>query len=215
MTNLTENEIIDQAFYLSELDVDVWETDSDEYSLARGFLNDGINRWENFENTKWRDLIATNSIPLTTAHSYNCASGMAYPGSWVRTGEQFWTIVKPENIAQYSGDDAYYCYFLGNKKDGYTLNFNSRLDIPTGTADFEYYKKAFKTTAPTDQVEMSDPSFLSYWIASKLGEDGMNIDLFNIAEDKLKTMRILNMSGYFGVPDLIENSITDSDGFGV
>lgn len=212
---MTEEQIINQAFYLSELDVDVWETTSDEYTLARGLLNDGINRWENFENTKWRELIAVESTPLTTATSYNCASGFAYPGSWVRTGDQYWTIIKPENIAKYATSESYYCYFLGNKKDGYTLNFNPLITMPSGTADYEYYKKATETTTTTDQVEMSDPYFLSYWIASKLGEDGLNVDLFNMAEEKLRQMKLNNQSGYFDVPDMIEESLGSDFGFGV
>lgn len=49
---MTEEAIIKLAFNISELDTDVWETDSDEYALARKLLNDGVNRWEGFENTK-------------------------------------------------------------------------------------------------------------------------------------------------------------------
>lgn len=211
---MTEEEIIQQAFSLSELDVDFWETTSDEYALARKLLNDGINRWANYENTKWRELIDTDSIPLTTDHSYNCASGFDYPGSWVRTGDVFWTVKRPEMIAKLASDDSYYCYFLGNKKDGYTINFNSRLTMPTGTIDYEYYKKPTETTDTTDDVEMSDPYFLAYWIASKLGEDGLNVDLFNMAEEKLRNMKSTNMSGYFDVPDNIEESLGES-GFGL
>ena len=214
MTNLTENEIIDKAFALSESDIDYWTTDSDEYALARQLLNDGINRWEHFENTKWRELIGVASTPLTTATSYATPSGFGYPGSWVRTGSQFWTVVKPENIAQHKLDDAFYCYFLGNRKDGYTLYLNPLVTLPTGTIDYEYYKLPTYTAAPTDQVEMSDPYFLAYWIASKLGEDGLNVDMFNMAEEKLRQMKTLNISGYFGVPDNIENTLADGDGFG-
>jgi len=212
---MNEESIINLAFNLSELDIDYWDTDSDEYALARQLLNDGINRWENFENTKWRELIDTESTPLTSDHSYATPSTLFSPGSWVRTGDQFWDVIQPERIADYSGSDAYYCYFLGNAKDGHTLNFNPNITMPTGTADYEFYKKATQTTTSTDSVEMSDPNFLSYWIASKLGEDGMDIDLFNIAENKLQQMKINNMSGYFGVPSKIESTLDDDFGFGV
>lgn len=212
---MTEQEIIQLAFNLSELDVDYWETDSDEYALARQILNDGINRWEHFENTKWRELIDTESTPLTTAYSYATPSTMFYPGSWVRVGNQFFDVVQQERIGELAKSDYYYVYFLGNPKDGYTLNFNPNITMPSGNAEYEFYKKATRTTEPTDEVEMSDPNFLAYWIASKLGEDGMDIDLFNIAENKLTQMKILNMSGYFGVPSRIEETIDDDYGFGV
>jgi hypothetical protein len=215
MSNMTEEAIIKLAFNISELDIDYWDTDSDEYALARQLLNDGVNRWEGFENTKWRELIGISSTALTTAHSYATASGFAYPGSWVRTGDQFWEVIQPERVGDYATSDSYYCYFLGNKKDGFTLNFNSNITMPSGTADYEYYKKATQTTAPTDEVEMSDPNFLAYWIASKLGEDGMDIDLFNIAENKLSQMKVANLSGYFGVPSKVNSTIDDDYGFGV
>jgi hypothetical protein len=213
---MTEQDIILQAFYLSEQDTDVWQDDSDEYELARGILHNGISRWETYDNTKWRDLLTvSDDTPLTTDHSYVTPSTFLDAGSWVRTGDSFWTIVPPENIAKYSNSQERYCYFLGDKKNGYTLNFNPNLEMSAGDLiKYEFYRKALRTEDPDDEVEMSDPMFLSYFIAAHLGEDGMNYDFFDIAEERLKQMKVRNMSGYFGIPNNIEETLPDEVGFG-
>jgi hypothetical protein len=44
-----------------------------------------------------------------------------------------------------------------------------------------------------------------------MGEEGINTDFFNMAEEKLENMRVKNMAGFWGVP----NPIVDyTDGFG-
>lgn len=209
---MTELEIITNAFYLTELDTDVWEDDSDEYELARGLLNTGISRWENYDNTLWRELLTKNSdgdgdTETTSSHSYDCDSNFTNPGGWVRTGDRYWTVIRPEEVSSHTTDPSDWCYFSGDIKNGHTLNFNPLVTMPEGeTLDYEFYRKAAKTADTTDEVEMSDPYFLSYFIAAHLGEDGIDQDMFTIAETRLDAMRTKNMSGVFGVPDSIPQS---------
>lgn len=212
----TELEIITNAFYLSELDTDVWETDSDEYTLARGILNVGVSRWEGYEDTPWRELrtklssAADGDKTATTGFIYDCPTNFMSPGGWVRTVSgtvnRYWTVVPPEKVSSLANSTDDYCYFLGDEANGYTLNFNPNITMPVGdTIEYEYYRKAATTAATTDKVEMSDPYFLSYFIASHLGEDGIDQDKFTIAEARLGQMQTKNMSGVFGVPNEIEN----------
>src|SRR5690554_6084348 len=159
----TEREIINQAFFLIEQDNDVWEVDSDEYEVARGLLNNGITRWETYENTNWRELLKKNSDSdgdqvLTDSYSYRCASDFVYPGTWVRTGTREWEVIKPEKVGMYANSKLDWCYFSGNEKSGFTLNFNPNVTLTEGDAiEYEYFKKADTTSDPDDEVEMSDP----------------------------------------------------------
>ncbi len=206
-----EQTIITNAFYLSELDVDVWEDGDDEYELARGFLNLGISRWESYENTLWRELLTHNSDgdgdteTVTDTHQYDCASNFMYPGGWVRTNQRVWTVIKPEKVSNHISDPSNWCYFLGDESNGFTLNFNPLTTINGGeTITYDYYRKALRTSDPANEVEMADPYFLSYFIAAHLGEDGIDRDMFTIAETRLDQMMVKNMSGVFGVPDQID-----------
>ena len=61
---------------------------------------------------------------------------------------------------------------------------------------------------------MSDPYFLSYWIAAHMSEEGINEDYYNMAEVRLDQMRTKNMSGYFGVTDNIDPAGDNYLGFG-
>ena len=212
----TEEEIIQNAFALAELDIDYWESESDEYALARVLLQNGVSRWEGYENTLWRELLtklssaADGDKSVTTAFIYDCPTNFMYPGGWVRTVNgtvnRYWTVIKPENVSSKANSQEDYCYFLGDEANGFTLNFNPNVTMPTGdTIEYEYYRKAATTAAVSDKVEMSDPYFLSYFIAAHLGEDGIDQDKFTIAEARLNQMQTKNMSGVFGVSDQIDN----------
>lgn len=209
----TEEQIITQAFYLIEQDDDVWEEDSSDYIVARGYLNMGVSRWEQYENTTWRELYSSLAVAvdgdktITSSYSYDCPTNFSRPVSWVRTGAspRFWKVVPVERVASLADSKEDFCYFMGDEANGFTLNFNPNVTLPVGeTISYEYYKKATITEDPADKVEMSDPYFLAYFIAAHMGEDGIDQDKFTIAEARLEGMRTRNMSGVFGVPDTIE-----------
>lgn len=227
LTPLTENDIINNAYYLLEQDPTVWETDSDEYLTARGLANIGINRWAKYDNTTWRDLWVTNAASsdgvktTTTALSYAAPTNMARPCSFVRLTDSsdnvvIYDVVPIERVASLAESTANFVYFSGNPdKDGFTLHFNPNLTITAGqTIDYEYYKKPTLFTATSSTTEMSDPYFLSYFIASHMSDEGIDPDLMNMAEARLEQMRVENMSGLFGVSNNIESALSEDDGFG-
>lgn len=225
--NLTQQNIIDNAYYILEQDSTLWATDSDEYETAKGLLNIGIGRWENYDDAKWKELYGTltaaaTGTKTTTAGTYDyaCPDNMKFPSSFVRTVDAngtsiYWDVKTVEEVAKFVKSTDRYVYFTGNLKDGFTLNFNPNLTLTTGdTINYEYYKKATLTTTTTSQVEMSDPYFLSYYIASHMSEGGADPNLNNMAETRLEAMRTQNMTGLFGVDNNIEPSLNNYTGFG-
>ena len=223
---MTENEVIDIVYSLYETDTTGWDTDSEEYLAARNFSNIAIARWEKYDNTTWRDLWGTltdaadGTKTLTAAtYDYACPTNMIRQSSWVRTGStpQYWEVIDPKKVGDLQASKAYFCYFTGNIKDGYTLNFNPNITLTTGdTIYYEYYKAATTFTATTDETEMSDPYFIVYYVLARfLKNDGEDYsEEGNQADDLLENMRIANMSGYGGVPNPVTPSITNDSGFG-
>lgn len=225
---MTEDTIIDTAHTLLEQDADDWATTDDEWTTARRFLNLGVGRWEQYENTTWRELWVMNSdassalggdtLTVASTWDYDCPSDMERPGGYVTTGTSthtFWTVIPAESVQMYANSDAYFCYFTGSKKTGFDLHFNPRVTITADQAiDYPYYKQASTSSATSFVPEMSDPYYLAYFIAAHMSEEGVNADFFNMAEDKLENMRVKNMSGLWGTPDTIEDDGNGGIGFG-
>jgi len=231
MAALTEQEIINIVYSLYETDTTNWATTEEEYLAARQWCNVAIRRWEFYDNTRWRELFVTltdstdeNADKTLTAgtYAYDCPSDMRFPASWVRTlssggAVTFWKVIGPEKSANYANSDAHVCWFTGSEKAGFTLNFNSNVTLTTGhTINYEYYKAASTFSATTSTTEVPDPYFIVYFVLARFlkndGED--NIEELQEADDRLETMRVANMSGYFGVPDEVEETIATSAGFG-
>lgn len=229
MAGLTENQIIDNAFYLLEKDATPWATTDDEYTTARGLLNVGIQRWEHFENTTWRELWSTltaaadGSKTLSAAdYDYSCPTNFVRPGGYVTTTSgtdvTFWRVISPEKVFKYSDYAGNICWFTGNYSSGHTLNFNPKATITAGsTINYPYYKSATTSSATSTVAEPSDPNYLSYFIAAHMSEstDSIEGNFFAISEGLLAQMKTKNNSGVWTVPDNIEPSAEDYDGFGL
>jgi hypothetical protein len=217
MAALSEQTILNLVYSLYEGDADNWVETSDEYLAARQYAKLAIGKWEHYDNTTWRDLFTTltaaaDGDKTITAgdYTYSCPTNFVRVTSFVRT------VIQPENVAKYAGAGSKYCYFTGSVKDGFTLNFNTQETLTTGdTINYEYYKQATLFTAITSTTEMADPYFIVYFILARLlkndGED--NSEELQEADDRLETMRVANMSGQFGVENIIED--TRPDGFGL
>lgn len=226
MANLTEQEIINNAYYILEQDSDGWDTDDDEYLTARGLLNVGVGRWEHYENTVWRELwvklsdAADGTKTITAGTSdYSCPTNFVRASSWVRTirngNSTYWKVIDPSKSSGYSNSTDYVCWYTGNKKDGFTLHFNPNVTLTTAdTIEYEYYKGATKTTATTDEVELSDPNFLAYFIAAHMSEDGLDTSLFTIAEQLLDNMQTENMDSLMLIEDSVDDTLEGNTGFG-
>lgn len=215
----TEADIILNGFYLLERDTDSWAEGDDEYTVARGIANLGIDRWEHYENTRWRELLVsledstTGDKTTDGTNTYDCPTNFMYPSSYVRVNNEFYDVKKPESIAKLAQDTGLWCYFTGNKLDGYKLKFNKNLAMSTGeTIDYEYYKSATRLSAVSSVTEIGDPYFLSYFVASRMGDELVETNLFTEAETRLEQMKTANYSGYTDIDDSIES--VDNAGFG-
>ena len=226
---MTENDIIDSAFYILEKDSTPWETTDDEYITARGFLNLGVRRWESYDNTTWRELwvLLSNAgsgqaTVSASAWVYDTPTNFVREGGYVTTTDSagtvtFWTVKPPEEYQKYKDSTANICYFSGNANNGHHLNFNKNTTPSAGaTIEYPYYKTATTSSAASTVLEPGDPNFLSYFIASHMSEstESVDPDLFTIAEGLLKQMKSKNNSGVWGVPFNIEDSLEDGIGFG-
>jgi len=233
MSALTEQELINLVYALYETDTGNWATSDQEYLAARKYCTIAIKKWANYDNTRWRELFVTLTDStdedadktLTAGTSaYTCPDDMRFPASWVRivaaTGGNvtFWKVIGPEKSANYADSEAKVCWFTGSEKAGYTLNFNPNVTLTTNDViNYEYYKTATIFAATTDTTEVPDPYFIVYFVLARFlkndGED--NIEELQEADDRLETMRASNMSGVFGVPDNIEETLSTNTGFGM
>lgn len=211
-----------------EADATHWGTTSDEYLAARVYANAAINRWEMYDQTNWRELwtslddaasTVTKTVTAGTT-SYTCPDNFIRPSSYVRIGTEFYNVKQLAQVPSLIQSDDHFCYFTGNVKAGFKLNFNPNLTLTTGgVIHYEYYKTATTFTTTTDTTEMSDPYFIVYFVLSRLhendGEDGKASKAFQEAEARLEAMRTINMIGLEGVQDNIESTLSDMGGFGV
>lgn len=225
----TENEIIDQAFYLLEKDSDAWDTTDSEYTTARGFMNLGVQRWEHYDNTTWRELWTDLSSASTgqdtvsaSVFTYDCPTDFVRPGGYVTTtdsegGVTFWNVVQPEQVGKLANSASNFVYFKGNKRSGYDLQFNPLSTPTTGsTINYPYYKSATQSSATSTVLELGDPAYLSYFIAAHMSEstDSVENTFFTISEGMLKQMKSKNNAGIWGVQSSIEPDLESFGGFG-
>jgi hypothetical protein len=226
---MTETQVITNAFYLLEKDSDAWDSADSEYLTARGFLNMGVQRWEKFDNTTWRELWTDLSAASTgqetvsaSTWTYDCPTDFVRPGGYVTTtssdgGVTFYKVIPSEEAGKYANNDSPFAYFKGNTRAGFALQFNPKYTLTTGsTINYPYYKSATQSSATSTVLEMGDPNFLSYFIAAHMSESSDAIDdtFFTVAEGLLKQMKSVNNAGIWGVPFNIEPSLEDYSGFG-
>lgn len=232
MASMTENEILDTVYSLYETDTTNWDTDDEEYLAGREFCNAAIKRWEFYDNTKWNELYTTLTAAAdgtktiaTSDWDYDMPTDFRRLTSFVRTKDSsdavtFWTPIPSHQRAEFAKGEAKVVWVTGSEKAGFVLNFNPNIDLTTyngDTIEYEYYKQATTFSATTSTTEMADPYFIVYFVLARFlkndGED--NIEELQEADARLETMRVANMSGLFGVPDQINETIANNAGFGL
>lgn len=211
-------------------DIDYPTANDDEWTLVLTFILAAIAAWDNEKGILWNELWTTLTDAATGDKTVN-ASDLTYaapddfrfPGGFVTTTldgvTQDWEILKPSAIAQYVGSGATKCYFTGNDKTGYTLHFISQPTVGA-TIDYPYYKTPFEPSVAANEVEMSDPWFIIYFVISKRheidGEGDRAIKALQEAQGRLMSMRTRNEMPAFmqdnRVPD--RDLDTGSGGFG-
>lgn len=195
---------------LIENDSDTPESTDDTYTVRTRLINQAILQWENERDVLWKELWATESGNDTVTASdtdYDAPANFKMPGGYVWFTDADGNVTKlpivdVEDVQTYDGDEKI-CYFTGNPQDGYVLNLGwspTASDQLTGQAiSYDYYKTADQLSSASDTAEMSDPSFIVFWVAAHQsqveGDFNSYTVFFQQAQEALRRMRVANETG--------------------
>jgi hypothetical protein len=204
---ITESEIIDLVYSLYEGDQDTWASTSDEYLTARRYAKAAILRWEYESGVLWPQLYkrlssASDGDKTTSVgdYTYTCPADMRLPPKGDdKTPDYVWIdslpfVVYPlSKVQQLKNSQGNWCYFTGNQKDGFTLNFNPNITLPAGTLTYDYYKQATYYTTPTSTTEMENPMYIVHYVLSRFykndGLTGESTQEMQLAEQMVEQMK--------------------------
>lgn len=205
------------AYYsLFRADSDVPTSTDDEYTVGRRLANEAINYWSAYDGTYWKELFTTlqdstqvSPVLVTTittgTTTYTCPTDFKEAGGFVRILNSDGNMVASYPIielqeVQYRNDTSEYCYFTGNRKDGYTMHLN-----PAPTAelnglsfDYIYYKKPTEFTTGTDITEMSDAYFIVHRMLAMQFRAARNPYYQSALKDSENTIRIMQLDNNSG-----------------
>lgn len=228
---LTTQTIMDAAHIAYTQATDTPAITDDDGVLRLNLLNKGIDRWQFFNTTRWRELfvynaagptIATNQVvyPITQTGFRELSSRLRI----LRTNGsyEFIAIVSPERYARYMNDPAptttetlngnRVACITGNPASGYQINLGwipTSTDPSTGGAIFfDYYKFANKMTTMADIPEMLNPQFLVGFIVGELFVDD-DVNLYTKYSSDSNTLLDDMSAENDMLPDYESNAIED------
>lgn len=177
----------------------------DDYTYRTSLLKAAINDWNSEKGIQWAELAKWNTDSQTqttdgTTVRFACYSDFAYPGGYVllkNSSGQYakYDVIPPQKAQLYKGTTGTKCWFSGNAKDGFYLNFISA--PATGyTIEYPYYKTVYVPSSAAHIIEMSNPWFAVYTALSKLheqdGEGDRAILALQKANNAMGDMRVKN-----------------------
>lgn len=207
---MTYDQLFEAYHNLLRAEEDTPDSTDDEYIVGIRLANEAINRWANYDATKWRELYVSASLDsLSGTNTYAAPADMQELGGYVSLGSSKLPIVQPHE-AQFNGSQGNYAYFTGDPNNGFTLNFNRDVDVTgTGNIHFVYYKKPTLITTGTDVPEMADPYFIVHRMLAQRLRPEENYGSYQIAlrdsENALKQMKMSNDSGNWSRPPVLSD----------
>jgi len=216
----TLSDAIDYINVLYEGDSTSPSDGDEDYEVWQKLLNIAISIWEREEGVLWKELFTTLSAATdgdkTIAASdwdYNCPTDFVFPVGYVRVvgnKTSVFSVVQPQDVQLLDSSKGNWCYFTGNSSTGFDLHFNPSVSLETGaTIKYEYYKTASQVTSASSVFEMADPMFAVYYVLGELKKDEGDTSGFNIATQKLESMKVLNdMTGWYQ-NDTVDNPVQD------
>jgi hypothetical protein len=212
------DEIFQEYYRLYRAEATVPLSPDDEYTIGMSYANNAISRWENYDNTYWRELFtdsqenSTGGVVTITAGTvdYAAPTAMREAGGLIRIKDgngkvvREYPIIEPHKVQFRSTNDTH-AYFTGNKTSGFTLNLSPTTDaaIDGMAIDYVYYKKADKFTLGTSVSEMSNEYFIVHHMLYPRFRASRNPYLntaLRDAEEALKGMQMSNNSGTWANP---------------
>lgn len=211
-----------QAYYsLFRADSDVPISTDDEYTVGMRLANEAINYWSAYDGTYWRELFTTlqsstqvapalTTTITTGVTSYTCPTDFKEAGGYVKILDSnnniaaAYPIIEPNEV-QFQDTNAEFCYFTGNRKDGYIMHINPEPTSNFNGYDFDYvyYKKPTEFTTGTDKTEMSDPYFIVHRMLAMQFRAARNPyyqSALKDAENNIRVMQLDNNSGTWANP---------------
>lgn len=218
---MTYDEIFTAEYSLFRADADVPTSSDDEYKVGMQIANESINRHANYEGTYWKEYFttlqqSTQTVPalVTTitagTTSYTCPTDFKEAGGFVKVIDvsgnvaESYPVVDPPQV-QFLDEASTFCYFVGNPKDGYTLQLSPAPSARLNGMDINYiyYKTPTLFTTGTDVTEMSNPYFIVHRMLAMQYRAARNpyyTSALRDSEDILKNMQMDNNSGSWASP---------------
>jgi hypothetical protein len=187
--NMTAQDLLDAIHIKYEQATDTPALTDDDGKIRMSLLNEGINRWETEDDTRWRELLVLNAVgPTIVAGTISYAltqTDFREFGSRIRfiktDGTYFYVdITTVENLQRHINTVGYVnpttgalqAAISGNRAVGYKLNLGwipSATDATVGAIGyFDYYKWANRLVVVTDVPELSNPYFLIDFVTAEL-----------------------------------------------
>lgn len=225
---MTFEQIFEAYYNLYRTEAETPGSDDDEYTVALRLANEAINRWENYDNTYWKELFSTvltgtgggESTLVAGTKEYSAPSDMREPGGFVQVfnaqgaKQSSYPILEPQD-AQFKNDASRYAYFTGDSQNGFTLHLNPAPSTSEEglTFDYVYYRKATAIEGADSIVEMTDPYFIVHRMLANRFRGSRNPyygAAKQDAENSLQMMKMNNDSGTWANPwKLADNSGTN------
>jgi hypothetical protein len=229
---MTLQEFQDIVHFLYQGDTNTPTESTTDWDVREGLAKVAIHTWDNEKGILWNELwkMLSNASDgdktiVVATTKYDCPTDFRFPGGYVRLvdssgNSDYYQVVSPEKAELFRNEDEEICFFTGNKKDGFDLNF---ISAPTAglTIEYPYYKESYIPSVAANSFEMSDPYFAVYFTLSKLHELDGEGDRATLAlaqaQLRLSNMRTRNVM----TPYLQDNLVPDRDfdsgkgGFGI
>lgn len=201
-------------------DSDIPASTDAEYTVGMRLANEGINHWETYDGTVWKELyahfkdeegasISTGTTQYDAPDNYRKAEGAVRIFDTNNRTVQRYPVIDIREV-QFKADNATYAYFSGNPADGYVLNINPAPSASLNGLgiDYPYRKSATKFTSGTSITEMADPYFIVHRMLANRFRASRNpyySDAKQDAENSLGKMKTDNDDGNWGDPPKVED----------
>lgn len=221
---MTLTQIQQRIHQLYEGSTDYPDSDSDDYALRLGLINQAEQVWET-EEVDWRELHGTASTTTDGTSQIDAETDFIQPlGQLViteSTGDVYYPFKRTRDAQRIlANNSSEKFYYVTGTPGAYKINVNPTPS--TGlTVTYPYKKSVTQVSSGSDIPQMSRPLYVVYYVLSKLYElDGRNDMLTsynNQAYDVMANMKIINEEMPAGHIDVLEDPGYELNGeaFGV
>ena len=217
---MNEDDIFTAYWTLYRGESEIPASTDPERTIARRLFNEGINHWETYDGTVWKELFAhfkdeESTTVSTGTTEYDAPSNFRKPEGKVRLLDssnktvQRYSVIDIRDV-QFQEDGATYAYLSGNPKDGYKLHLNPAPSTAINGMKIDYPFRKIGTVfeSTTDVTEMSDPYFLVHRALAnrfRATRNPYTDDAKQDAENSLSKMKVDNDDGNWGAPPQLQD----------